>query len=103
MGRVRNEELARVRVRPVVGHRDHAALVVFQPVPELVLELARPDRLTALARARRVARLHDESLDVPVEDGPVVVVASAQGQKVLARFRAFLAEQLQLDVADVGV
>lgn len=101
--RVRDEELAGIRVWAAVGHRHHAALVVPQVVLELVVELAIPDGRAALAGAGRVARLHDEALDVAMEQVAVVVVAGAQREEVLARLRAVLAEQLQLDVADIGV
>lgn len=100
---VRNEELAGVRIGSAVGHRHHATLVVSQVVLEFVVKLAVPDGRAALAAAGRIARLHDEPLDVAMEQVAVVVVAGAQRKEVLARPRAVLAEQLELDVAAIGV
>lgn len=100
---VRDEKLAGIRIRSAVRHRHHAAFVVPQIVVELVLELAIPDRCAALAAATGIARLHNEALDVAMEQAAVVVVAGAQREEVLARFRAILAEELQFDVADIGV
>lgn len=71
------EELAQIRIRSVVGHRNHGAVRVFQIVLEFILEFLSPNRVAAFAGAGRIARLHDEALDIPVEQAVVVVTASA--------------------------
>lgn len=100
---VGDEELAPVGVGPAVRHRHHPAGVVLERLPELVGELLPPDRGAPLPRARRVAALDHEPLDVAVEDGAVVVAARAQRQEVLRRPRRLVAEHLALDVPEIRV
>lgn len=50
----RDEELAAVRIGPLVCHADHAALVVSQPWADLVFEGWPPDRAPALGIVGRV-------------------------------------------------
>src|SRR5436190_19175959 len=68
--RERDEKLSPVRVRPPIGHRQHASLVV----PELRMKLVReviPRAADALAQ--RIAALNHEAVDDAVKDGAVVV------------------------------
>src|SRR5918992_1303559 len=93
-----DEELAAVRVRPAVGHRQRAAhdLVVVDLVLELIAR-------TAGAGALRAAALDHEVLDHAVEDQPVVVAVLRQLHEVLHRLRGLALEQLELDRPVVGV
>src|SRR4051812_33126978 len=87
-----DEELAAVRVRSRVGHRERAAhdLVVV----DLVLErVAGPAR----AGAERAAALDHEVLDHAVEAEAVVEAVCRQLAKVLHRLRRVLVEELDLD------
>ena len=61
----RDEELAAVRVRPRVGHREDAGLVVAQLRVELVGELVAG---AAGALPERIAALDHEAVDHAVED-----------------------------------
>src|SRR3954453_13820557 len=93
-----DEELAAVRVRAGIRHRERAAhdLVVV----ELVLErVAR----AAATGAVRVAALDHEVLDHAVEDHAVVELVAGELLEVLDRLRSILVEQLERDVAVVGV
>src|SRR3954468_14743793 len=93
-----DEELAAVRVRAGVRHRERAAhdLVVV----ELVLErVAR----AAAAGPGRVAALDHEVLDHAVEDHAVVEVVAGELLEVLDGLGGVLVEQLDRDVAVVGV
>lgn len=94
-----NEELTAVRVRPSIGHTDRVRPVVFERRHELVLEVATPDRLAAGSGAGRIARLHHEALDDPMEYVPVVVAILAVHAKVLHRFRALGGEQFDVHIA----
>lgn len=47
--------------------------------------------------------MHNESLYVPYEAAAAVVVARAQSQEILARLGACLAEELDFNIANVGV
>lgn len=80
-----NVKLAGVCVWAVVGHGDYASVGVSKLLADLILKLAAPGGLAALARIRRIARLHHEALDVPVKLATVVVVAGGQGEEVLVR------------------
>ena len=53
--------------------------------------------------ARPPPHLDHEARDVSMEEGAGVVPAGSEGQEVLARVRRVLAEELQLEVAQVGV
>ena len=81
---VGDEELAAVGARAGIGHREDAGLVVFQGRIELILELV-PG--TAHAGAGRVAALHHEIVDHPVEDGVVVESFACQEDQVVDRLR----------------
>lgn len=101
--RVRDEELTPVRPRAAVRHADDAAPVVPQAGPDFVLELALPDRRAAFAFAGRVARLHDEAGDGPVDERVVVVAGRAVGEEVLGCFGHAFAEDLELEITERGV
>lgn len=47
--------------------------------------------------------MHDETFDVAVENAPIVIIASAQGEEILAILGTILTEQFQLDVSNIGV
>jgi len=110
-----DEELRPVGPRTGVGHREEVLAVELQLGVELVLErVAR----TARAGAQRVAALDHEVLDDPVEDHPVVeglrgllaglghrVVLGAlrQPDEVLDGLRSVVVEQVDDDVALVGL
>src|SRR4051812_4479068 len=93
-----DEELTAVGVRAGVGHRERAAhdLVVV----ELVLERVAG---AAAAGAGGVAALDHEALDHAVEDDAVVEVVAGKLPEVLDRLRRVLVEELERDVAVVGV
>src|SRR3954453_4875544 len=93
-----DEELAAVRVRPRIGHRERAAhdLVVV----ELVLERVAG---ATTAGAGRVAALDHEVLDHAVEDHAVVEVVAGELLEVLDGLGGVLVEQLDRDVAVIGV
>ncbi len=69
--RQRNEELASIRTRPAVRHRENALTRMGQGVVKLVFELTAPDGLAATARAGGVAALDHEVWDDAVEDHAV--------------------------------
>src|SRR4051812_34381088 len=87
-----DEELAAVRVRPCVRHRERAAddLVVV----DLVLERVAG---TACAGAERAAALDHEVLDHAVEAEAVVEAVCRELAEVLHRLRRVLVEELDLD------
>lgn len=103
LGSVRDEELAGICVRTTVSHRNHAAVSVTQIVLEFILEFAIPYRSTSFAGSGRVTCLHNEALDVAVEQIVCVIITGAQSQEVLAGFGAVVTKQLQFDVANVRV
>ena len=106
---VRHEELRAVGVGLArVGHRDDAARVVPERrqgdlEAELPVGALGEDGPPALPRARGVAALDHEALDVPVEGGPVVGPAGGEGQEVLAGEGRRVAAELELEVAQGGV
>jgi len=53
--------LRAVSVGPLVGHGEHAARVVAQRLDDLIVEEWAVDGLAALARARSVAALKEDS------------------------------------------
>ena len=69
----------------------------------LVVELAPPDALAALASARGVAALQHESLDVAVEESVVVVARPGEREKVEGCARHNVAVDLDLERAEVCV
>src|SRR5437764_10532886 len=91
-----DEELAAVRVRACVRHREGAALdlVVVDLVLEWVAGPARP-------RAGRVAALDHEVRDHAVEDDAVVEAVAREALEVLDGLRRVLGEELDLDRAVV--
>src|SRR3954454_24292413 len=93
-----DEELAAVRVRSAVGHRERAPddLVLVDLVLELVAGAAR-------AGALRAAALDHEVLDHAVEDQPVVVAVPRQLQEVVHGLGGVLVEELDDHRALVGV
>src|SRR5215204_1355672 len=93
-----DEELAAVRVGPRVGHREGAAddLVLVDLVLELVAGAAG-------AGALRTAALNHEVADHAVEDQPVVVAVLRELHEVVDGLGCVLGEQLQLNLAVVGV
>src|SRR5262245_11911044 len=93
-----DEELAAVRVRPRVRHRERAAddLVLVELVLELVAGTARPG-------ARRVAALDHEVRDHAVEDDAVVEAVARELREVLDGLGRIVVEELERDVAVVGV
>ena len=100
---VGDEELRSVRVGPAVGHRDDAPHGVLLVGVDLVVELAPPDALAALARARGVAALQHEALDVAVEERVVVVARRGEREKVEGCARHDVAVDLELERAEVRV
>src|SRR5436190_609180 len=93
-----DEELAPVRVRARVRHREGAPLDLV--VVELVLELVAG---AARAGARRVAALDHEVRDDPVEDHAVVEALAGQLDEVLDGPRRGPGIELELDHALIGV
>src|ERR687896_657824 len=87
-----DEELAAVRVRAAVRHRERTALDLV--VVDLVLELV---SRAARAGAVRAAALDHEVGDHPVEDEAVVVAVAAQLREVLDGLRRVALEPLELD------
>lgn len=101
--RVRDKKLRAVRIGAAVRHGNDAPRVMLERVHDLVVKGFAPDAGALLAGARRVPGLHHEAPDVAVEEVVVVATARAEGQEVLARPRGFVAVQLELEVAEVGV
>src|SRR5207248_5530738 len=93
-----DEELAAVRVRPGVRHRQRSAHDFV--VVELVLERVAG---TAAPRAGRVAALDHEVLDHAVEDHAFVEAVARELAEVADGLRRVVVEQLDADVAAVGV
>src|SRR3954464_9993600 len=93
-----DEELAAVRIRARVRHRERAAhdLVIVDLVFEGVAG-------AAAAGAVRVAALDHEVLDHAVEDHTVVELVAGKLREVRHRLRRVLVEQLHRDVTVVGV
>src|SRR3954454_9632766 len=93
-----DEELAAVRVRTGVGHRERAAddLVTVDLVLERVAGAARPG-------AERAAALDHEVLDHAVEADAVVEAVGRELAEVLDRLRRVVVEELDLDRSVVGV
>src|SRR3954466_11517195 len=93
-----DEELAAVRVRPGVRHRERAPddLVVVDLVLERVAGAAG-------AGAERAAALDHEVLDHAVEDHAVVEAVARQLAEVLHGLRRGVVEQLDLDRPVVGL
>ena len=100
---VGDEELRPVRVGPAVGHGDDAPHGVLLVGVDLVVELAPPDALAALARARGVAALQHEALDVAVEERVVVVARRGEREEVEGCARHDVAVDLELERAEVCV
>ncbi len=94
-----DEELAPVRVRAGVGHRDRVGAVVAERGVKLVLKLAAPYALAAHTRAGGVTRLYHEALDDAVEDVAVVVAGLAVDAEVLARLGRLLREEFDVYVS----
>ena len=82
--RQRDEELAAIRIRPRVGHAEHARARVLERGADLVLECVAKDGRAAAAGACRVAALGHEAGDYAVEDGRGVVATADEGGEVLA-------------------
>src|SRR5688572_27914785 len=97
--RVRDEELAAVRVRAGVGHRDHAALVLERIALALVGELVAG---AAAAGAGRVARLDHEVVDDAVKLHAVVEALTGEKYEIVDGLRCVLRVELELDRAAVG-
>lgn len=83
-GRERNKELAAIRVRPGIGHAEHAGAGVPQGRVDLVVELVAVDGGAAAAGAGGVAALDHEVGNDAVEDGGGVVAATDEGGEVVA-------------------
>lgn len=121
-GFVGDEELRAVGVGlSRVCHREHAAGVVAEGREDdleaeasfvFVVSVAvafvvavaavggRKDRLASFPRPRRVSSLDHEPLDIPVEDGVVVLAAGGQREEVLAGQGGGVAAELELEVAE---
>eukprot|EP00964_Phaeocystis_antarctica_P098591 scaffold64590_cov61-Phaeocystis_antarctica.AAC.5 len=95
-----DKELRAVGVRAAVGHRDDAPHGVLVVGMNLVVELAPPDALSALAGARGVAALQHEALDVAVEESVVIVARRGERQKVEGCARHDVAVDLELERAE---
>ena len=100
---VGDEELRRVRVGPRVGHRKDPPPRVLILRVYLVAKLTPPDRVAALASARRVSTLQHEALDVAVEERAIVVIGGAECEEVECGARHRVAEDLHLDVPMIRV
>src|SRR5689334_5688696 len=98
LGLVTDEELAAVAVRPGVGHREGSGLMGLRA--ELVLEGVTG---TASTAARGVAALCHKARDHAVKDDAVVEAIARQEDEIVDGFGCVLWEQLDLDVALVGL
>lgn len=76
---------------------------MLQIIFEFIFKFSAPYGVSTLACARRIARLHYKTLNISVKQRAVVVVAGAQSQEVLTRFRAIVAKQFDFQVANVRV
>lgn len=76
---------------------------MLQFLDDFVFEVPSVDAFSSFAGPGGVSSLDDESLDVPVEDGSVVVVFAAEGQEVLGGFGGEFAKEFELDVSVSGV
>src|SRR5437667_58182 len=65
----RDEELAAVRIRPSVGHREHPGDIVSQIRMELIFKLI-PG--TAVTLAERIPALQHEAPNDPMKDDAIV-------------------------------
>ena len=95
---VRDEELGLVGVRTGIGACDDAATVKLEGRPDFICERLAPDRLAALASARRIAGLDHEGLDVTVPFDIIVRAGSAMAEEVFGRTRSHVAEHLDLQI-----
>src|SRR5437762_10418512 len=75
-GSQRDEELAAIRIRSRIGHRENAFSVVLQLWMNFIRE---PIARTPHSRSRGIAALNHESIDHPVEDDPIVERFSPNG------------------------
>ena len=69
----------------------------------LVRELCPPYALSTLSHTGRITALQHESLHIAMEDGSIVVSRCRERQEVEGSARHEIAEDLQLNVAMVGV
>ena len=95
----RKKKLRPIRVRPLVGHRQHSSRIMGVVRVELIRKGAAPDRLAALARSRRVAALDHEARHEAVEGRAVVRAGRGQGQEIEGAARRGVASQFQFEVA----
>ena len=93
-----DEELAAVRVRPGIRHRERAPLDLV--VVELVLELVAG---AAGSRPLGATALDHEVRDHAVEDEAVVEALAGKLGEVLDRLRRIVREELELDCSFAGV
>lgn len=100
---VRDEELAIVCVGAAIGHRDHSSTVMLEGFHYLIFEGLLVDALSSLASVGGVSSLHNETLDIAMEESAVVAVGSRQGQEVLASLGRQLAVELDFDGPMGGV
>lgn len=81
----RDEKLRTIRVRPRVGHRDHARSGVFEIPADLVFEFPPVHTFTPPSGSRWITTLNHEFGYDSMKDGTVVVSRFRQGRDVVAR------------------
>ena len=99
-GDVGDEELAAIRVRAGIGHRQDAGAAVAQGGMEFIGKLIAG---AAHAGAGRVAALDHERLDDAVEGGVVVEAIARQEDEVVHGLGGLISEELDDDVALAGL
>lgn len=104
---VRDEKLSTVRIGLTgVGHGDHAANVVPQRWPDLILErfsVYWSSEGFPRIGGRRVSGLKDETGDRTVEDTTVVIAGGAKRKEILCGFGDGFAKYFDLQIAQLGV
>src|SRR5688572_2639126 len=101
VGRMHDEELAAVRVRACVGHRDNAAPVTVTIDAglriDLVFERPAPRALAAGPVTTRVATLDHEPLDDAVKREAIVIAVLGEQAEVFDGFRRLAGQELDVD------
>jgi hypothetical protein len=103
---VTEKELGSIRIRSLVGHGQHASLVVHVVGVEFVGKgHVAPNGLAALGAGlvRGITSLHHKALDVAVHLGPIVGSTGAESNEVKGGARGCIAVDFQFEVAERGV